>query len=99
MNKYELLASMAISQLITAGAFLPVDIKHEAVEYAKNGIAHLRALSSYDPLSYATPLADDAVIEYIKAKVVGQSITGNSPFNAAAQFWTKKAAEEYRSLV
>ena len=96
MNRTEFLAKLALEQLKTQGMSVSPDMLELALYYVNAAIAILKGKSSYDPLLYANDLANEAIIQYVIAKMKGEPLEGNTAFNAAAQVWSSKAAIDYK---
>lgn len=95
MNREEFLAKLALEELRVQNINFPPDVLELAIYYVQSGYGVVKSISTYNPLEYATPMAEAAVVEYVKAKLTGQPVEGNTPFNSSLSRWTSRAALEY----
>ena len=65
------------------------------VRLASLAKADLEALAGYDPSQYAPGPADQAAIEWVKAKLLGRNPESSETFVRARRRWSERAAVEY----
>lgn len=77
---------------------LPSSEIHLAEEYVNQAINTLYSQTGgYDPETLATDLARSAVVEYAKARLLGQEPQSAQSYRQAAKMWAQTAAAEYHS--
>lgn len=67
-------------------------------DYADQAVKTLRRQSGgYDPDTLAEPLAHSAVVEFVKARIIGREPQNTQDFVRAADRWSRTAAAEYHT--
>lgn len=88
-------AERRASESAQAGISLPADAVEEAKEYIDEAYTYFQSDAEYDPQSYGVDLAEQAVVEYARAYLLGLSPQADDQFREAYRNWAHKASKEY----
>ena len=96
-NHISELAGLALHEIeVQADKRVEGDQQAWAERYVTEAYDELRTLrGGYDPETEASGAAERAAVEYVKARLTGQSPTGTSSFELAARRWQRRAAINY----
>lgn len=91
------IAKLAMSEAEKlSGQRFPGDELEFAEHYVRQGFkAMQRRSGGYNPRILATPLAEDMIVEYTKARLLGQNPFSSTAFILAAKTWGETAAAEH----
>lgn len=91
---YERIAKDAINDLTQNGITISEDRLNDAINYAENAYITLQAAYTYNPATDSRMMAQDAAVEYVKAKIMGRNPNTANNFIVAAELWARTAARE-----
>lgn len=91
---YDLVARLAINDLIENGGEMKADRLADATYFAAAAYADMKLLSTYDPNADAVGLAQRAAVEYVKGRLLGREPTTLQTYMTSFQLWQRSAAME-----
>lgn len=84
-----------IETIREAGRILRTHDMSDCQDFATEAQAYLLDQWGYDPATYATDLADRALVDYGLSKMTGEDPSASQPVNESIVRWATRAAREY----